>query len=260
MMQQALDWFEAFTAAYRMDDPADNTRLALKRDHCLRVMAEAREQARELALSARLVELATVAGLCHDLGRFPQYRRYRTFSDPQSANHGRLGVVALTRGQGLAWLSPEDRRLVRLAVGVHNRRELPRAVARQNGATGFLVRIVRDADKLDIVRIMLDHFKAPGPKDGVVFLGLPDIPDRISPEMIAAIDAGRTGRYEAMATINDFALLLLSWINVMSYPRTRRRFFELGYVRELFAVLPDLPEIAALADRYHARFPQSSGT
>lgn len=253
MIRETLDWFDAFTAGYRMDDPADNARLDLKREHSRRVMDESRQQALELGLAPHVVDLATVAGLCHDVGRFPQYRRYRTFSDPKSVNHGRLGVIALRREHGLTWLSPEDRHLVRLAVGVHNRLALPPAVAARNGALGALVRIVRDADKLDICRVMLEHVKAPGPRDPVVFLGLPDIPDRFNPAMIASIDAGQASRYEAMTTVNDFVLLLLSWINALSFPRSRRQFYALGFVDDLFAALPDHPDIRALADRYHAR-------
>lgn len=254
MIQHTLDWFEAFVAGHRMDDPDDNAHLDLKREHCLRVMDEAREQARELRLPPRLVGLATMAGLCHDVGRFPQYRRFRTFRDSESVNHGRVGVEALTRHAGLAWLSPTDRRLVRLCVGVHNRKTLPPAVAADQGEAGTLVRIVRDADKLDIVRVLIEHFKRPGPKDPVVFLGLPDVPDGFSPGLIEAIDKGQNGRYDAMTTANDFALLLLSWINGLSFPRSRRLFFERGLVRDLFDVLPEHPDIASLADRYYARF------
>lgn len=260
MIQHTLDWFDTFVAAHRMDDPADNAHLELKREHCLRVMDEARAQARELRLSPRLVELATTAGLCHDVGRFPQYRRFRTFRDATSVNHGRLGVEALTRHGGLTWLSPDDRHLVRLCVGVHNRKTLPPAVAARRDEAGTLARIVRDADKLDIVRVLVEYFRKPGPKDPVVFLGLPDIPGRFTPGLIDAIDTGHNGRYEDMTTVNDFALLLLSWINALSFPRSRRLFFERGLVRDLFSVLPDLPDITALADRYYARFePQPAG-
>ena len=255
MIQHTLDWFDAFVAAHHMDAPEDNARLELKREHCLLVMNEAREQARELSLSPRMVELSTVAGLCHDVGRFPQYRRYRTFRDPDSANHGLLGAIALTRNGGLTWLSPEDRRLVRLAVAVHNRRVLPPAVAAKSDAdAGLLARIVRDADKLDILRVMIEHFKQPGPRDPVVFLGLPDNPERYEPAMIRSIDEGQTGCYENMTTINDFALLLLSWINSLEFDRTRRLFFEHGHVNALFSVLPDTAAMHAFAERYHARF------
>ncbi|EHJ49614.1 metal-dependent phosphohydrolase HD sub domain protein [Solidesulfovibrio carbinoliphilus subsp. oakridgensis] len=258
MIDRLLAWFDDFVAGCAMAEPADAARLELKRRHCRLVMDEAREQALELNLSPRLVRLATVAGLVHDTGRFPQYQRYRTFRDADSANHAVLGAIALARHHGLAGLPDRDRRLVRLAVVAHNRRTIPRAVLGGDPEALTLVRIVRDADKLDIARIMIEHFKAPSDKDDVVFLGLPDIPDRYNPDVLADIEAGRIGNYAAMGTTNDFALLLLSWINDMAFPRTRRLFFERGHVRELFDVLPGLPALRAFKDRYHDRFGPSA--
>lgn len=254
MVQRTLDWFDAFVAAHRMDDPEDNAHLDLKRDHCLRVMDDARAQAVELGWSGHLVDLATIAGLCHDVGRFPQYRRYRTFCDPQSADHGRLGVEALTHHGGLAWLSPEERHLVRLSVAVHNRKILPPAVADRQDTAGTLVRIVRDADKLDIMRVIVAYFRKPGPKDPVVFRHLPEKPNAFTPSLIDDIEDGRNGSYDSMRSVNDFALVLLSWINTLSFARSRRLFFGRGLVRDLFSVLPEHPDIAALSRRYHARF------
>lgn len=257
MIDRLLAWFDGFVAGCAMAGPEDAARLELKRRHCLLVMDEAREQALELGLSPRLVTLATAAGLVHDTGRFPQYQRYRTFRDADSANHAILGAIALARHHSLAELPARDRRLVRLAVVVHNRRAVPPAVASgYDPEARTLARIVRDADKLDIARVMLEHFKTPDgqDKDDVVFLGLPDIPDRYNPVFLHDIEAGRIGRYEAMGTVNDFALLLLSWINDMAFPRTRRLFFERGHVRDLFAALPDLPALDAFQARYHDRF------
>ncbi len=254
MIQTALAWFDAFVAGHRMDDPADAARQELKRDHCLRVMAEAKEQARELDLSPRLVELATLAGLFHDVGRFPQYRRYRTFRDADSANHALLGAIALARHGGLDDLSPPDRRMVRAAIALHNRKTVPQAVAARDQEAWLLLRIVRDADKLDVARVMIEHFQSPNGKDDVVFLGLPDIPGHYNLAFLDDIEAGRIGEYAAMGSICDFALLLLSWINDMYFPRTRRLFFSLGHVRDLFAVLPEDSRLASFRQRYHGRF------
>lgn len=255
MIGRTLDWFEDFVADGGMADPADAARLELKRQHCLLVMAEARDQARELGLAPHLVDLATVAGLLHDTGRFPQYRRYRTFRDADSANHAALGLRALARHGGLAGLPPRDRFLVRLAIAAHNRRALPGRLAAGGDAEALaLARIVRDADKLDIVRVMLEHFGAKGAKDDVVFLGLPDDPGRFNPAVVADIEAGRIGDYNDMETVNDFALLLLSWINDMYHPRTRRLFFRRGHVDALFGQLPDTPRLRAFAGRYRERF------
>jgi hypothetical protein len=255
MMEQTLAWFNAFVEGHRMRDAADNARLELKREHCLRVMAESRDQARELDFSPRLTTLAAVAGLTHDVGRFPQYRRYRTFRDADSANHAVLSTIALARHGGLAGLDDRDRGLVRQAIVVHNRRAIPQRLAAGSDREALLLaRIVRDTDKLDIVRVMLEHFNVPNEKDGVVFLGLPDIPDHVTTAILDDIEAGRIGDYYAMASVNDFALLLLSWVNDMAFARTKRLFFERGYVRDLFAVLPDLPRIDAFKTHYQERF------
>jgi len=255
MIESIRAWFETFVAGYRMGNPSDDAHLELKRTHCLLVMAEAQGLASELALSPRMAELAVIAGLCHDVGRFPQYRRYRTFRDADSANHALLGTQALARHDGLAGLGDRDRRLVRLAVAVHNRRSIPRALLAGGDQEALvLARIVRDADKLDIVRVMLEYFATPTEKDSVVFLGLPDLPDQFTPSLLDDIEAGRIGSYAAMRSVNDFALLLLSWINDMTFARSRRLFFERGQVRALFAELPDLPRIAAFKTHYYERF------
>ncbi|MHC1788373.1 HD domain-containing protein [Solidesulfovibrio sp.] len=252
-------WFAVFFAVHAVETPRDAVCMELKRRHCEQVMAEARQLALALDLAPHLVSLATIAGLCHDVGRFPQYQQYKTFSDAQSVNHGLLGARALTRHGGLAGLAPRDRALVRLAVVVHNRRTLPPALTfGRDPAALVLARIVRDADKIDIVRIMLDHYTNPGDKDEVVFLGLPDRPEQFNPAIIADIEAGKIGNYTHMASINDFALLLLSWINDMAFPWTRQQFFARGHVRELFAQLPDLPQLAAFETRYCERFAPKS--
>lgn len=248
-------WFETFVDAHTMGDATHDARLALKRKHCLLVMEEARALALDIGLEPRLTELATVAGLTHDVGRFPQYRRYGTFRDADSADHAVLGLQVLARQGALAAFERRDRRLVRGAIVAHNRRALPRALLRGDDQQALtLARIVRDADKLDIVRVMIEHFNAPGSKDPVVFMGLPDHPDKINEALVEAIEAGTIGSYAAMTSVNDFALLLLSWINDMAFARSRRLFFERGHVRSLFAVLPGTPRIAALKACYHERF------
>ena len=231
MIAALRDWFEQFVDAHRTGDPDHDAHLDLKRQHSLRVMEESDAQAAELELSPRLRELAVITGLLHDTGRFPQYQRYHTFRDADSANHAVLGNIALARRHALREMLPAQRTLVRTAIICHNRRSIPAALTSNgHGDALTLARIVRDADKLDIVRVMLEHFRQPGEKDKVVFLGLPEIPDAYTPAILADIEAGRIGNYYAMASTNDFALLLLSWINDMYAPRTRREFFTRGLV------------------------------
>ena len=255
-IEAVQNWFAAFVAAHPGRTPLDASRVELKRRHCELVRDEALALARSLELTPRQITLAAVAGLCHDVGRFPQYQRYKTFSDPQSANHGLLGSRALLRRGGfLPGLTDRERALVRLAVVVHNRRSLPPVLAAGRDPQALvLAQIIRDADKLDILRIMIEHFNDPADKDDVVFLGLPDLPGQFNPAILDDIEAGRSSRYDYMHSATDFALLLLSWINDLAFPRTRELFFSRGHVRQLFAQLPDVPRLAAFKIRYHERF------
>ena len=61
----------------------------------------------------------------HDAGRFPQYRRWRTFRDSESDNHARLGLEVMREQQVLAHLSPDEQLLIEEAVRFHNLLALP---------------------------------------------------------------------------------------------------------------------------------------
>ena len=46
-------------------------------------------------MSKEDIDLAWLTGLLHDIGRFEQVRRYGTFNDAKSIDHGKLGVEIL---------------------------------------------------------------------------------------------------------------------------------------------------------------------
>ena len=64
--------------------------------------------------------LAEAIALLHDIGRFMQYRKYRTFFDRISENHARLGIRELVRTLALSCLESQDRRILTRAVSFHN--------------------------------------------------------------------------------------------------------------------------------------------
>lgn len=157
--------FDTYVAAY----DAANPRIALKVEHTLRVMELCERIARETGFTPAGVDLAWLCGMLHDIGRFEQLRRWDTFSDAASTSHAALGVEVLfgsenhgsgTGGTGGAggtgiihrFIDSNDEleEVIRAAVGFHSDYRLPEDL---DVRTRALCDVVRDADKLDILRV-----------------------------------------------------------------------------------------------------------
>ncbi len=242
-LQPYLDWFAGFTAAYLQDG---DSRVALKHRHTLQVLDNARRITASLSLAPELEFLTHLAALFHDVGRFPQYARFRTFDDRLAGNHGAGGVRVLRRTGALTGLAPGSRRTVLAAVGLHNRRALP---PRLPADVDLAVRVVRDADKLDIFRVMLIHFSPDALHDEVVRLGLQPHPTRYSPEILARVQNRQLAEYAHMVWINDFKLLVCSWIYDFNFSVSYRLLRERGYLDRLLGYLPASPEFTDLGRR-----------
>jgi len=236
-------WFQDFARKFFQGDAFDVANVQLKIDHTLRVLEFARRITPALHLSPRLEELAHLAALFHDVGRFPQYARYRTFHDQISVNHAYQGVLSLKQHHVLAALPGSDRKLVLGAVALHNRRFLPQKLPEE---LQCLTRIVRDADKLDIFAVMLTHFNPGTPHNKVVNLELKPHPDRYTPAILAQVLDREMVNYQEMVWVNDFKLLLSSWVYDLNYRVSRGIFQERGYLEELLGYLPRNPEFSRL--------------
>ncbi len=249
-IDRRLDWFENFTDSFREGEPDDVRRIDLKKEHSLKVYQEALRLTQTLDITADLAACIHVAALFHDVGRFPQYRRFKTFRDADSANHAILGVATIRASGALADLDRKSRSLICSAIMVHNRRNLPEGFVSREAYSPLTVaaKAVRDCDKLDILRIMLDHFES-GEEDDVVTLGLTSDPGRASSCATDAILEGRTLAYRDMRFVNDMKLLLASWVFDLNFPASKAAFFERGHAARLFAGLPETPAVHGARDR-----------
>ncbi len=250
-------WFRHFTEKFRQGSDFDVGNVDIKINHSLRVLALAQRLTATLALPPQLQELAHLAALFHDVGRFPQYARYQTFHDQRSVNHALQGVITLKEHQVLAGLPTAAQKLVLAAVGLHNRRALPVTLA---PLARLLTWVVRDADKLDIFAVMLAHFHPSAPPNKVVNLGLQLHPSHYTPAILAAVQQRQLVNYQDMVWVNDFKLLLCSWLYDLNFPASKKIVAERGYLAKLFAYLPPEPEFTKLHQQLAADLHQSASS
>ena len=149
--EQVKNTFKEYTDRY----DSTEAKIALKIFHTYKVAEIAEDIAKSLNLSDEDVDIAWLLGMLHDIGRFEQVKRYNTFSDAQSVNHAKFGCELLFE-QGLVRDYIEDDsqdELINLAIKNHNEFRIEEGLDER---TEMFCNILRDADKVDILRVQLD--------------------------------------------------------------------------------------------------------
>ncbi|MBT8764090.1 HD domain-containing protein [Desulfohalobiaceae bacterium Ax17] len=238
-------WFKEYVHKFYSKNEQDQENIRLKEEHSYRVLKNAQAIAHDEGLNSRLYFLTSLAALFHDIGRFEQYSRFKTFNDKLSVDHARLGNEILKREEILNNLSFKEARNVLIAVLLHNRLSLPLKLP-PNLLT--ISQIVRDADKLDIFPVVLSYVQPGGKENRVVTLGLRDEPEAFSVKVLEQVQQGRLANYTDMVYINDFKLLLLSWVFDLNFAFTCREVLAKGYVHSLIELLPQTDLITRLKE------------
>lgn len=235
-LKHLRSWFAEYCRSFYSSDEADQRNIILKEEHTHEVCANIIRIAAGEGLSGDRLLLAEVIALLHDVGRFEQYRQYRTFRDSISVDHAALGAEIIRETDLLADLSPHERDVVNHAVESHNVFSVPKKF---QGDHRLFLQLVRDADKLDIWRVFMDYYTQPeGSRSTVVGLGFPDRPE-CSPSVVEKVINGEMVRLSSVRSLNDFKLLQLSWAFELSFPESFRMAQERGYLSGIAASLPD---------------------
>lgn len=243
-----LNWFSNYVEKFLyFSSQQDLENILLKKEHCLRVYNYAKCLAKEENFSLEDRFCVELAGLFHDIGRFEQYRTYKTFKDKESEDHGNLGVKVLKKEGVFASLPEEMRKKILTAILLHNKLRVPKELLKHKH-NKKIVLAVRDADKLDIFEVLIKYFTN-GKKNDVVTLGLLDVPEAISPEILESIYQEKLANYNSMRYLNDFKLLLLSWIYDFNFVYSCKVFRQRGYLDTLINLLPPLKEVKELKKR-----------
>ncbi|MBN1534386.1 MAG: HD domain-containing protein [Spirochaetes bacterium] len=227
-------WFGQYTGEYMDTDERSRETLALKFDHTMRVCAEILDLGQSLRLDDYGLRIAEAIALFHDLGRFEQYRSFNTFSDGKSVNHAHAGIDVLMRHGILEDVEDDERAILVHAISHHNALVVPPADSRRADAYS---RMIRDADKLDIYRVLIDHYRESSKnRNSAIDLDLP-LKGAVSEEVMDQVMSGRLASMACVRSVSDFKLLLISWVYDINYTHTFRRLRERDCLGALFTML-----------------------
>lgn len=234
---EALEkWFLEYVGKFEENEQIADA-VMLKKNHCLRVRDNMIAIARSESLGESAIAMAEVIGLLHDIGRFLQYSRFETFADHRSINHGAFGVEVLQKEGVLDEVAEEDKEIVFFAVGHHNGASLPDTV---NDEASLFGKMIRDADKLDILEIVIDQYRKVKTGEHIksVMLELDDN-DSVSEEVLMDLRKREIIKKEHLRTVSDFKLLQIGWVFDMHFKHTFVMLRQKGFLDDIFAEIPN---------------------
>ena len=234
------NWFSNYLANFKSGDLELQRNIKLKEDHTRRVIKEIFDIGKALELNSDELHLAEIIALLHDIGRFEQYARYKTFVDRKSEDHAKLGVKILKEDDVLNEFTESIKSLILRTILYHNRAKLPE---NETETCLFFTKLLRDADKLDIWKVVTDYYQQKnGRRNGAIELDLPDTPG-FSEEVYQDLMNRRIVDIKHVKNLNDFKLLQIGWIFDINFDITMQTIKSRRYLEMIREVLPKSKKI-----------------
>jgi hypothetical protein len=241
LLPEMRQWMHDYMKTFYTDDAKTQQGILVKEEHTGYVTGNCRALAQHLGLSAHDSDLAEIMGLFHDVGRFRQFALYQTFVDAESEDHADLGLKVLAKLPFLQELPPYDCALVRFAIGNHNKKDI---APTDDSQALLMARILRDADKLDIYRVLAPYIAPSGTAGrGPSFRQHELGEGGFSEGFLERFVRGEQCDYDLIRTMDDRKLVRLMWVYDVNFAWTLQRIVDRGYVD---LIIRNLPQGAAI--------------
>lgn len=215
-------------------------KIRLKIEHTYKVAGLCQEIARSIQLPQTDIDTAWLIGLLHDIGRFEQLRRFNTFIDAKSIDHAAFGADLLFK-DGLIRNFIKDctsDTLLETAIRTHNAFRLPSGLDER---TLMFCNIIRDADKIDIMRVNIETSL-----EEIYNVTTKELRnDEISPEVLNSF-------YEEHATLRKYKKTsvdnlagLISFVFELVYPYSIQEVDKQGFLYKMMDFQSDNPNTQA---------------
>ena len=231
--QKVVRVFNAYVENYNRQDE----KVRLKIEHTYRVSRLCEEIAVSLCLSQEDISLAWFLGMLHDIGRFEQLKNYGTFIDAESIDHAGYGAeILFSQGKIRDFLEDcaEDK-LIETAIACHNAYRLPEGIDER---TEMFCQILRDADKIDILKVNVEF-----PLEEIYNVTTSELYNcTVSGEVMEAFREGHTVLRTLKKTTADHVVGHISLVYGLVYDKSLSIIKEQGYIYKLMDFKSDNPQ------------------
>lgn len=230
---KALHAFAAYVKGYNAEDP----KVKLKIDHTYRVAEFCRRIAGSLELPQEDIDLAWFCGLLHDVGRFEQLRSYGTFIDAQSIDHALYGAeILFDQGKIRDYVEDDSEDgFLRKVVSCHSAYRIPEEYDER---TVLFANILRDADKVDILRVNVET-----PLEEIYNVSTEVLySEPVTPQVLQAFQEEHTVLRSLKRTAVDNVVGHISLVYELVFPVSLHMAAEQGYLAQLMEFRSENPD------------------
>lgn len=218
-LEKAKKAFIDYTNKYDLN----NSNITRKIHHSLRVMNFSKIIAENLNLTKEQIDLATLIGLLHDVARFEQWKRYETYNDGKSIDHGDLAVEILEENDFIREFIDDNKydEIIKIAIKNHNKYKIEEL----EGEKLLQAQIVKDADKLDIFyQIATEYYKDPRVTET----------QDVSNDFLEEFQKEQCVHKKADATDLDELVLITSFIYDIYFDYSLKILYDEKYIERIF--------------------------
>ena len=239
--KRVREQFAAYTRNYDPEDP----KIALKISHTYRVAESCEKIAKSIGMSDEDAEFAWLSGMLHDIGRFEQVRRFNTFIDSQSVDHAEFGSDLLFGEDNLISLFTDDmscNNTLEVVIRQHNKFRIRKDITDK---TLDFCNILRDADKVDILRVNIET-----PMEDIYNVSSDElINSGVTPAVMDQVREHHAVLRDVMKTPADHLIGHTALAFELVFPLSWELAKEQGYLDQMFAFPSKNEEmLKALAD------------
>lgn len=231
--QKVRKAFKDYVDDYNIEDE----KVRLKIEHTCRVSELCERIAQSQHLDKTECDLAWLLGMLHDIGRFEQLRNYGTFIDAQSIDHALYGAeILFEQGRIRDYIEDErEDKLLRAAVAYHSAYCLPEVLDER---TRMFSQILRDADKIDILKVNVDF-----PLEEIYNVSTEKLlAAEVSEAVMEAFKEGHTVLRSLKRTPVDNVVGHISLVYELVYPISLALAKEQGYIQKLMNFQSENPK------------------
>ena len=215
-MDKYIEYFEQYISSFNLSD----ANLQRKKEHTYRVMRFCDLIAKDLNLKKEDIFIANLIGLLHDIGRFQQYKKYKKFNDWETFDHASYGVEVL---QDLKILNNvKEKELILKAIEDHNKIKIEENLTEREK---LFCNIIRDADKLDILNLIIEDKIKMKPYD-----------EQYSMDAIDTILKGECIDLKKYTKKVDQSLVKIGLVNNIIFPFSKKYILENNIVDKLIEI------------------------